>query len=441
MVRLKQSVEFCLEQAIGSAGITTSELELELARTGEILDRLAQSLEESSLPLLTLPAKTDDLPEIEELAERIADTAHDVIICGTGGSSLGGQALAQIAGWRVPTGSEGLNSGKRPRLHFLDNIDSFAMDRILQSVQFEQTHVLLISKSGSTAETLAQGLIFLDAFIEAGLEDLLPRHFTGLSDPMGKHGNGLRDLCAKYHIPVLDHVSGLGGRFSALSNVGLLPASIAGVDIAAVRAGALDVLEEALAASPIDSMPACGAAINVAFLKQRGINISVLFGYGDRFERFTRWHAQLWAESLGKDGLGMTPVAALGPVDQHSQLQLFLDGPEDKLYTFVTTKTQGTGGHINDELAHLAGAQYLGGKRLGDLVDTMQRATAETLARKGRPVRTLHIDSVEPATMGELMMHFMLETVIAADLLGVDPFNQPAVEDGKVLARRYLGEI
>jgi glucose-6-phosphate isomerase len=147
---------------------------------------------------------------------------------------------------------------------------------------------------------------------------------------------------------------------------------------------------------------------------------------------------QLWAESLGKDGKGTTPIAALGPVDQHSQLQLYIAGPRDKLFTVITVGAAGRGPRIEPALAERAHEPVLGGKTIGDLVAAQGRATAETLAKNGCPVRTFHLDRLDEASLGELLMHFMLETIIAAHLLGVDPFDQPAVEEGKVLAKKYL---
>jgi glucose-6-phosphate isomerase len=163
-----------------------------------------------------------------------------------------------------------------------------------------------------------------------------------------------------------------------------------------------------------------------------------MMAYADRLERFTRWYVQLWAESLGKDGKGTTPVAAIGPVDQHSQLQLFIAGPRDKLFTVVTVDSAGRGPRIDADLARIAGEPDFGGKTIGDLVAAQGRATAETLAKNGCPVRTMHLGRVDERSIGELLMHFMLETIIAAHLLGVDPFDQPAVEEGKILAKKYL---
>jgi glucose-6-phosphate isomerase len=186
-------------------------------------------------------------------------------------------------------------------------------------------------------------------------------------------------------------------------------------------------------------VPACvGAALSVALAQTRGKAIAVLMAYADRLERMTRWYVQLWAESLGKDGKGTTPIGALGPVDQHSQLQLYIAGPRDKLFTVVTVGAAGRGPRMDARLAALAGEADFAGKTMGDLVAAQGRATAETLVKNGCPVRTIHLERLDAASLGELLMHFMLETIVAAHLIGVDPFDQPAVEEGKVLAKKYL---
>ncbi|MET0430208.1 MAG: glucose-6-phosphate isomerase, partial [Microvirga sp.] len=155
---------------------------------------------------------------------------------------------------------------------------------------------------------------------------------------------------------------------------------------------------------------------------------------------FTRWWVQLWAESVGKDGKGSQPVAAIGPVDQHSQLQLYLAGPNDKLFTVLTTEVAGLGPVMDEALAKRAGEPGFAGKHIGDLVAAQGRATADTLAKNGRPTRQMHIETLDERAMGELLMHFMLETILAGYALGVDPFDQPAVEEGKILAKTYLGQ-
>jgi glucose-6-phosphate isomerase len=184
---------------------------------------------------------------------------------------------------------------------------------------------------------------------------------------------------------------------------------------------------------------AVGAALSIA-LAARGKNITVLMPYADKLAWLGKWYVQLWAESLGKDGKGTTPLAALGPVDQHSQLQLFIAGPRDKLFTIITVGTKGKGPRMPAELAKLCGEETLAGKTIGDLVAAQGRATAETLAKNGCPVRTFHIETVDESSLGELLMHYMLETMIAGHMLGVDAFDQPAVEEGKILAKRYIAE-
>jgi len=210
-----------------------------------------------------------------------------------------------------------------------------------------------------------------------------------------------------------------------------------GLDVGAIRAGAQAALATVLDGRAPGEVPAAvGAALAVALAAKKPI--AVMLAYADRLERFARWYVQLWAESLGKDRKGTMPVAALGPVDQHSQLQLFIAGPRDKLFTIVTVAAAGLGPRMSADLARLAGEPDFAGKTMGDLVAAQGRATAETLARNGCPVRTILLERLDETSLGELLMHFMLETIIAARLIGVDPFDQPAVEEGKVLAKRYL---
>jgi glucose-6-phosphate isomerase len=250
----------------------------------------------------------------------------------------------------------------------------------------------------------------------------------------------LRRFAARRGFRILDHDPKLGGRFAVFSLVGLLPALVAGCDAVALREGASAALDAALGASaPLEAPPALGAALHVAYLRRHNLGGTVLMPYVDRLAPFALWFRQLWAESLGKNGTGLTPLVARGAVDQHSQLQLFLDGPRDKVFTIVTARQKGRGPRVPEDAAREDGElAYLAGRTVGDLMDAEQRATIETLVRHGRPVREMRVDAVEEESLGALLMHFMLETVIAAHLLGIDAFNQPAVEEGKRLARDYL---
>jgi glucose-6-phosphate isomerase len=214
-----------------------------------------------------------------------------------------------------------------------------------------------------------------------------------------------------------------------------------GIDVKALRAGAAAVLAETLAAKSAAGSPAAtGAALHHALASENRLATTILWPYVDHLAVFGGWWRQLWAESLGKDGKGSTPVSVLGPVDQHSQLQLFRDGPGNALFTIVTVDTKGKGPMAPRAAAKSLKLDYLAGKRLGDLVEAESRATAQTLFKNGRPVRVIHVPQVDAFVMGALMMHFMLETIIMGKLMGVDPFNQPGVEEGKVLARQYLAE-
>jgi glucose-6-phosphate isomerase len=435
-MRLKHSIDFARADRVGPSGVAPEALADALKHTEPALAWLRAHHADGSLPLLRLPAKHDDLVSIKDAARRLTATgATDIVFLGTGGSSLGGQTLAQLDDHAVP-GAGLLRPGAR--LHFMDNLDPGTYAALLERLPLATTHFVAISKSGGTGETLMQTAAALAAMKAAGLAVRIPDLFLGITEPAkGGKRSGLRVLFDEHHVPMLEHDTGVGGRYSVLTNVGLLPAAAVGLDITAIRGGAGTALAPVLASrAPAEVPAAVGAALAVTLGATKPM--SVMLAYADRLERFTRWYVQLWAESLGKDGKGTTPIAALGPVDQHSQLQLYLAGPRDKLFTVVTVGAAGRGPRIADDLARLAGEPDFAGKTIGDLVAAQGRATVETLAKNGCPVRTIHIDTLDEASLGELLMHFMLETIIAAHLLGVDPFDQPAVEEGKVLAKKYL---
>jgi glucose-6-phosphate isomerase len=223
--------------------------------------------------------------------------------------------------------------------------------------------------------------------------------------------------------------------------VGLLPALLMGIDVKQLRAGAAVVLEQTLtAAKPSDAPAATGAALHHALAQQGKLASTVLWPYADALAVFGGWWKQLWAESLGKDGQGSTPVSVLGPVDQHSQLQLFRDGPGKALFTLVTIDMKGQGPAVPKAAARALGQGYLAGKRPGDLIAAQSRGTAQTLFKNGRPVRVIHVARIDAFSMGALMMHFMLETILMGRLMGVDPFDQPGVEEAKILSRQYLAQ-
>ena len=435
----RQSVDGCLEAAIGGHGLTRAILDAAIARGAREVERLRQENDASSLPILRIAEETADAAAAAAAYDRLARGARTIVFFGTGGSSLGGQALAQLAGWNIP-GAAAPDQLKRPRTRFYDNLDADTLARSLASADLATTRFVVTSKSGNTPETLAQAIVALAAVKAAGLDARLPELFLGLTEPaMAGRRNGLRELFAAHAIPMLDHHPGIGGRFSALTNVGLLPALARGLDPLALRAGARLVVDQMRAApSPADVPALVGAATALALAAERGIQIQVMMPYANRLGRFAHWFVQLWAESLGKNGHGTTPVAALGPLDQHSQLQLFMDGPRAHLLTVLRLATRGAGPRLDPALAAAAQFGEMAGRPVGDLVDAQSHGVPEALARAGRPVRTFDFDALDEPAMGALLMHFMLETVIASRMLGIDPFDQPAVELAKQLARERL---
>ena len=436
---LSQSVEGCLESKIGGAGLSQAALHADLAKLEPRLVSLREAYAQATLPLLRVPEWRDDIDAARAALQHLTQGARTLVFFGTGGSSLGGQTLAQLGGWGIP-GDDKHGSETRPRTRFYDNLDARTLDLALSGLDLKTTRFVVISKSGGTPETLVQATTAIEAVRKGGLTQRIPDMFLAVTEPKAPGAtNGLRALCEEFGIPALDHDPNIGGRFSGLTNVGLLPALARGLDVVALREGAGSVVRAMLeASSPGEFAPAVGAATAIGLAKKRGIRANVMLPYSDRLSRFAAWYVQLWGESLGKQGEGTTPVAALGPVDQHSQLQLYLDGTPQHFITVIREDCAGRGPRVPADLAKIASADYLAGRAAGDLVAAQQRAVPEALIAAGRPVRTIDIGSLDERALGALMMHFMLETILAAHLLGLDPFDQPAVESGKILTRRYL---
>ena len=418
----RHDIAACFADRIGASGLTGEEFGPVLAATAPVLERLRAARTAGSLPLLAVAARRHDLDAIAAHAQRLRADFARVVILASGGSSLGGQCLAALA--RAPG----------PALSFLDSLDGPALAAALDPARLDATAFLAVSKSGATAETAAQALAALAALGDAGLSPA--RHMLVITEPGPRP---LRALADSHDIAVLDHDPGIGGRYSALSVTGALPAMIAGLDVAALRAGGAAALEAALGdADPDRSEPCRGAALHVALLRHRGVTQNVVMPYAARLERLGPWVAQLWAESLGKQGHGTAPLAALGPRDQHSLLQLFLDGPADKLITVIAAAAGEVGPRVDRALAAAAGLDYIGGHTIGDVVRAEAGATVVSLVGRGRPVRRFDLPRIDEGSVGALLMHFMLETIVTAGLLGVDAFDQPAVEEGKTLTRRAL---
>jgi glucose-6-phosphate isomerase len=369
-----------------------------------------------------MPRRPADLDAAAMTAAGMLERCAVLCVIGIGGSSLGARALTT------------LKPDPAVAVDFLENVDA---DDAWRRFIAPETGFLVVSKSGTTAETLAN---FLTVWREVAA--LMPApaaasRFVALTQP---GDSPLRRLADQLGIPVIDHDPDLAGRYSALSPVGLLPAHAAGLDTGALHAAADDGLAAFEAG---ESAPETGAAIQVGLARDRGATATVMMPYIDRLEPFARWYGQIWGESVGKDGHGTMPYPALGAIDQHSQLQLWLDGPADKLFTLIApvAALDSAAEPPIDTLGD-PGLGYLEGRSRGDLLRAEYRATAQTLAGHGRPVRTITPAPGAPleAVVGALMMHFMIETAVAGYMLGIDPFSQPAVDEGKALARQFLSD-
>jgi glucose-6-phosphate isomerase len=440
----RHSIEGCLSAKIGDAGLSPDQLAHWLSLVRPQFNALAEHARAGSLAHFRILDGNEDLEEARAAYQALSEGADIAVVLGTGGSSLGGQAVAQLGGWSIP-GDGGPAGTEHPRLRFYDNLDARSFMQGLRILDIPKTRFIVISKSGTTAETLAQTLTAFKFIEDSGHAHLIPKLFLGVTEPE-KPGaaNGLRALFSARGIPILPHSTAIGGRFSVFTTVGLLPALARGLDVAAFRGGARSVVQELTSARrPEDHPAAAGAAAAIGLAKDLGVTNTVLMSYSDRLERFGAWYVQLWAESLGKNGKGTTPIASLGPVDQHSQLQLFMDGPPAHFLTILRitgTPAGDSGLAIPPALAAEASAPYLSARTIGDLVQAQQKAVVDAFTEARRPARTIDIERLDERTLGALMMHFMIETILAASLLDVDPFDQPAVELSKRLTRLYLKE-
>jgi glucose-6-phosphate isomerase len=394
----------------------------------DILPDFVEKTSKPNKPILSLPAVVDDLAEIESHAKRISERFKDVIVVGVGGSSLGGQAIIEACA---------KYNNNRPNMVFTDNLSPTGFPHLLTTLDPENTHILTISKSGTTMELHVQLAFIMEWLGKSNCT--FKNHITVITE---KKTSPLKKLIEIHDLPSLDHLVTLGGRFSVLSNIGLLPAAIAGVNIRKVRRGAQEVIDVMKAAkNPADVPAAVGAAHIVSQHQKNNVNISVLFLYADRLRKFGEWYCQLWAESLGKKGVGTTPVIAQGPLDQHSQLQLYMEGPRDKSYSFITIgrepSTTMTIPHILDDI----GMSHLSGLTLHNVVKAMSEGTLHALRETGQPTRNTHIENLNEQSMGRLFMHFFLETKFASSLLDINPHGQPGVERGKDISNEFLRKL
>ena len=363
---------------------------------------------------LGLPERTD--PDAIEAAVADLDADH-VLTVGIGGSALGAATVSAAL-------------GLADRHHTLDNVDPVETRRLLDALPLDRTAVNVVSRSGTTAETLANFLVVREAMDGAGV-DWTERTVvtTGAEGP-------LRTAATEQGLPALSVPEGVPGRFSALSAVGLVPAAVLGGDIGSVVRGGAAGREALLDGGSLFDYPGYAYGAIAYALEQRGATVTAMLPYAESLESFAEWFAQLWAESLGKDGLGQTPARALGATDQHSQLQLYRGGRHDKLVTLVRPRERAD---MAVPATDVEGMSYLGDATLGELLDAEFEATEASLAAADQPNVRVELPRVDGPGIGRLLYDVEAACVLAGELLGVETFTQPAVEWGKRAARGLLG--
>ncbi len=420
-------------------GIDAADIEGLNDRARAAHDALAQRRAEGTLPFYDLPDQST--VAIKAVADRVRAGFGNFVVVGIGGSSLGPKAAQQAL--RHPHYNL-LSAEKRggPRLFFLENVDPSSVTALLDMLDPATTCVNVVTKSGGTAETLANYMVARQWLEDAGCDPA--HHLIATTDP---EKGDLRALADAEKWPSLPVPPLVGGRFSQLTPVGLLPAAVCGVDIDELLAGAADMAARC-AEFDLENNPAYRLAV-LHYLAdtQKGKPINVLMPYADSLSLLADWFVQLWAESLGKavdlDGkpahTGQTPLPAVGAIDQHSQLQLFVEGPNDKMTAFMRVARFADEGAIPAIHADRSAMGYLGGATLAELLNAEQAATEMVLTERSRPNYRIDLPEVRPFTFGQLLYLFEVMTAFAGGLYHIDPFDQPGVEHGKVLTYGAMG--
>lgn len=424
-----------------AGGISESEWSGAQAAFDAAHRRVEEQRAAGTLGFFGLPTNEELLARTLAVAESTRNRFDDVLLLGIGGSALGPIALRTAL--RPPNWNalDRTARGHAPRLHVLDNVDPATITAMLARLDLARTLVLVVSKSGGTVETMAQYLIVRDALGRVVGDKRAREHLVFVTDPTV---GALRRIAREENITALDIPPNVGGRFSVLSPVGLLPAALIGIDIRAMLAGAADATERARTTDRTQNLAGAFATLQWLADTEHGRTVQVLMPYSDALRDMASWWVQLWAESLGKlrlDGThaGPTPVPAVGATDQHSQVQLFMEGPLDKTVTFLAVRGRTADGPIPARHGDIPELGYLGGHTLGELLDIEQRATAGALAARGRFNATLTVDNVDAWHVGGLLQTFGIATAYAGALYGVNAFDQPGVELGKQFAYALLG--
>lgn len=425
-------------EIVGSHGITAAQLDSVRGRLETVLDDLRQQRANGEMPFLCLPEQ--DTSHLRTFAEDARIRFDTFVVVGIGGSALGN--IANHSALRHPYHND-LPSDLRDglRLEVPDNVDPDRIAGLLDVLDLKRTLFNVVTKSGSTAETMSTFLVIKNWLEkQADIGGNWRDHIVATTDP---ENGDLRKLAESEGIACFDIPPGVGGRFSVLTPVGLLSAAATGIDIDELLAGAGAMVDRILE-TPVESNPAAvSAAIHyLLYSHNTPKRLAVMMPYSHRLRDVADWFRQLWAESLGKERdlhgnivrVGPTPIKALGATDQHSQVQLYAEGPNDKIFTFLSVERFDNLLPFPDvpEWSEYSALNYFGGKNMADLLNHERVATTLALTRKQRPNITIEVPEVRPYSVGQLYMLFEIQTVITGALFGIDPFDQPGVEAGKI---------
>ncbi len=440
-MRLRVDYNNMLRHMAGDKAIDPGEI---VGREGEYRAAIAR-LEENrgAMKWRELPYQQDSVVEkILSTAEKVRQSAETFVVLGIGGSALGPiavqQALSHLRYNELPREQR---SG--PKLYVEDNIDPERMASLLDVIDLEKTVFNVITKSGSTSETMAQLLLFT-RILKDKLGEKWTEHVIATTDE--KKGNLIK-IAGENRLVTFFVPDGVGGRFSELCPVGLLAAAVCGIDIRQLLAGAAYMDELCSIKDPMQN-PACVGAALAVLAMEKGCNISVLMPYADALKYIADWYAQLWAESLGKRvdeaghevRTGQTPVKALGVTDQHSQVQLYTEGPFDKVITFLGVDRYRSQVAIPHSFDRIPDVAFLSGHTFNELIKSELLATEYAVTRSGHMNKRITLPEVNPFTIGQLLYYFEMETAFAGALLHIDAFDQPGVEEGKNATYALLGK-
>jgi glucose-6-phosphate isomerase len=368
-----------------------------------------------------------DVSSIKE-AGKYARGFDNFLLLGIGGSALGPRSILEAL-------SPFHNLRRKPGVFIYDNVDPMTLKTILDIADLKNTIINVISKSGSTAETIASFMIIWQKLKEQSLKP--QDHIIVTTDP--EKGN-LRRIVREHDLRSLSIPPGAGGRYSVLSAVGLLLAEAVGLDSQEFLKGAGDIhkicINKDLWSNPALLFASCLYLMH----QKKDRSITVMFPYADRLKPFSEWFCQLWAESLGKQGKGLTPYPSVGTTDQHSQLQLWMQGPQDKVVVFLAVEDYGEDIEMPKVFEDMEGLSYLSGHSLGELIKIEQEASEIALTKNGRPNITIKIPQIDAYHIGQLFHFFELATAMTGFLLDINPFDQPGVEEGKNLTYGMMGK-